>query len=409
MSDLAELVEQFRETSRAIERGDDRFNARLDSFQKDLDSVLLRMNRPGASGDGYGSSDAHARAVQLCKTRHELNVPKDAGRDTYSPSSSEIEEALLHRKAVSLLWRSGDPTQLPGDLRKSLSSFSFGTNNFMLAPEQSDRILSCIVYPSDIGGLFDSMTTSAPSVKFLIDNPRMGLGNWACEGSCFNNNPAPELAEGLGELEIKPETIRFIVCATRDLIEDASINVENWILQKVSDGMRGTINNTLLLGDGVGKPMGVLNTRSGIPVCETAGATAAGSISWQDVVLLKWEIPVQWQAGGSYLMNQRTFAALMTMTDAMQRPIWTQMPGEEPGYMLAGSPIHIVTQFPDIAPGSTPIAFGNWKRVYMVVWRKAVTMTTDIYTAGFCILFKFEARVGGACLCPNAARLLRVR
>jgi HK97 family phage major capsid protein len=64
------------------------------------------------------------------------------------------------------------------------------------------------------------------------------------------------LAEGLGELEIKPETIRMTVCATRDLIEDASINVENWITQKVSDGMRGTLNNTLILGDGVGKPMG---------------------------------------------------------------------------------------------------------------------------------------------------------
>jgi HK97 family phage major capsid protein len=97
------------------------------------------------------------------------------------------------------------------------------------------------------------------------------------------------------------------------------------------------------------------------------------------------------------------------MTDASHRPIWNEVPGRMPGYQLAGKPIHIVTQMPDIAPGNTPVAFGNWKRTYMIVWRKAVTMTTDIYTAGFCILFRFEARVGGSVLCANAARLLRVR
>jgi HK97 family phage major capsid protein len=193
------------------------------------------------------------------------------------------------------------------------------------------------------------------------------------------------------------------------LIEDASINVENWIMNKVSDGMRGTINNTLILGDGVGKPMGVLNPRSGIPICETAAATTAGSLTWQDLIMLAWEIPLQWQEGASYLMNQRTFAQIMTMTDAAHRPIWSELPGTMPGYLLGGKPIHIITQMPDIAPGATPVAFDNWKRTYMIVWRKAVTMTTDIYTAGWCVLFKFEARVGGACLCANAARLLRVR
>jgi HK97 family phage major capsid protein len=68
-----------------------------------------------------------------------------------------------------------------------------------------------------------------------------------------------------------------------------------------------------------------------------------------------------------------------------------------------------VSQIPDVAPGSTPIAFGNWKRAYLIVWRKAVSMMADPYSAGYCTLFKFEARVGGATVCPNAARLLRIK
>jgi hypothetical protein len=33
----------------------------------------------------------------------------------------------------------------------------------------------------------------------------------------------------------------------------------------------------------------------------------------------------------------------------------------------------------------------------------------DPYSVGFCTIFEFEARVGGATTCPNAARLLRIR
>jgi HK97 family phage major capsid protein len=60
--------------------------------------------------------------------------------------------------------------------------------------------------------------------------------------------------------------------------------------------------------------------------------------------MLKYQIPTQWQAAGSFLMNQRTFALLLTMNVSVQRPIWGQLPGALPGFTLAGSPIQIVTQ-----------------------------------------------------------------
>jgi hypothetical protein len=41
--------------------------------------------------------------------------------------------------------------------------------------------------------------------------------------------------------------------------------------------------------------------------------------------------------------------------------------------------------------------------------RKAVTMQQDPYSAGFCIPFRFESRIGGGIVCPKAARLLRIK
>ena len=83
------------------------------------------------------------------------------------------------------------------------------------------------------------------------------------------------------------------------------------------------------------------------------------------------------------------------MSDAQSRPLWSALPEGAPGYMIAGSPITIASQFPDVGPGSTPVAFGNWKQAYTLVTRRAVTLQVDPYSAGYCILYKWDARIGG--------------
>src|SRR5262249_11243104 len=153
---------------------------------------------------------------------------------------------------------------------------------FILPPQLSDRVLSCLVDESDVAALMGQASTSAGSLKFLVDNVRMQDAGWACETSCFANNPQSDLADGLGELEIKCETIRYIVCAGSDLLQDAAFNIEAWIIRKAGEGFRRTINNAIIAGSGVGMPIGILNPNSGIPVCETSPHTAPGTFTWQD-------------------------------------------------------------------------------------------------------------------------------
>jgi HK97 family phage major capsid protein len=112
-------------------------------------------------------------------------------------------------------------------------------------------------------------------------------------------------------------------------------------------------------------------------------------------VALQFELPEEYASRGVYLMNARTTPA----TDA----------GGRSGFTIAGRPVRIVTQFPDVAPGSTPILFADLEQLYLVVTRKALTMQVDPYSAGFCVVFRFSARIGGAVVCPGAGRLLRVR
>src|SRR5262249_301826 len=164
-------------------------------------------------------------------------------------------------------------------------------------------------------GLVSSQNIGSQSVRFLIDNARMQSAGWACESSCFANNPQQDLAAGLGEMEIKVESLRDIVCVNRDLLEDAAFNIEGWILGKAQEAYRIAISNGIAFGTGNGMPLGLFQPSSGIPICEVSAGTPAGEIRWQDLLALRFEIPMAWQPGCSWLMNQRSLGLIAGMSD----------------------------------------------------------------------------------------------
>jgi hypothetical protein len=146
----------------------------------------------------------------------------------------------------------------------------------ILTPEMSNQVLSCIVDPSDLSGLVNQVTISAGSIKFLIDNARMGLGAWACESSCFANNPTPDLQAGLGGLEIKAETIRIVACATPRLAGRCQLQRRKLAPAKSQRRPAHDNQPRAAAGRWQRKPLGLLSTTSGIPVCETASSTHPG-------------------------------------------------------------------------------------------------------------------------------------
>jgi HK97 family phage major capsid protein len=125
--------------------------------------------------------------------------------------------------------------------------------------------------------------------------------------------------------------------------------------------------------------------------------------------MLMFQVPIQYHANGSWIMNQRTMGLMFSMSDANGRPILIQDLQNPLRWMLLGHPV-VVSQFwPDVAPGATSVAFGDWKSTYLIVNRRALTILPDPFSLGWCVLYRLYARLGGGIICPNAARLLRVK
>lgn len=311
-------------------------------------------------------------------------------------------------KGFDYFLRTGDVHHVPEQYKASLSSFNFGTNGFLAPPEISGRILSCLTDPDDVTGLVDNVTIGAGSVKFPIDNnDGDNMFGFACEADCFANAPSREFK--FGELEVKAEELRGVVCATKSFLDDSAIDIASYISQKAQQGFRRVMSRVIMAGDGVGMPLGILNPSSGIPVCETAAATPPGQFSWQDLLALLFELPAEYAANAVFLMNRRTLGLLFTMSSADGKPLVSQDIQEAGRWTMFGHPIIATQWMPPVAPGNICVAVGDWRRVYSMVTRRAVTLLADPFSAGWCTLFKLWARAGGAVTCPNAARLLRIR
>jgi HK97 family phage major capsid protein len=136
------------------------------------------------------------------------------------------------------LFKTTDISSLPFDQRKALTSFNVGASGFILPPEMSGRILSCLEDVTDVSGLMQNLTISGSGIKFLRDDSELDAAAWACDTDCFSASHVANVTAGLSELEIRPEPLRYLICASRDILEDASVDIEAWLLAKVSRAMR---------------------------------------------------------------------------------------------------------------------------------------------------------------------------
>jgi HK97 family phage major capsid protein len=63
---------------------------------------------------------------------------------------------------------------------------------------------------------------------------------------------------------------------------------------------------------------------------------------------------------------------------------------------------------PDLGAGALPIAFGNFRRAYLITDRTGMTMIRDNVTKPGWTKFYFSKRTGGALIDSNAVKFLKM-
>ncbi len=124
------------------------------------------------------------------------------------------------------------------------------------------------------------------------------------------------------------------------------------------------------------------------------------------LVELIYALKAGYRQNASFVMNRKTQSAIRKFKDAQGQYLWAPPASLGQAATLMGFPVVEAEDMPDIALNARPVAFGDFKRGYLVVDRAGLRILRDPYSAKPYVLFYTTKRVGGGVQDYAAIKLL---
>ena len=310
-----------------------------------------------------------------------------------------------HHTAWSRYLRNGDESGLASLDTKAYSSVSDAQGGF-LAPAELDRLIeSRLMQASPMRQIATVRQTSAGTYRKPI---ALGLGaDWATE----TQSRTESFTQGFSLLEFPAGELYAMPAATQALLEDSLADMDEWLAEEVETAFSIQESMAFINGDGAGKPRGILD----YPI-ESESSHAWGKTGYVDgdfsqssagdqLIDLIHAPKSQFRTNGRFVMNRRTAASVRKLKDGDGRYIWApSMNGNDASVL--GYPVTEIENMPDIGDGQPAIAFGDFRRGYLITDRQGARVLRDPFSLKPYVLFYTTKRVGGGIQNFDAIKLM---
>ncbi|GHE57496.1 phage capsid protein [Camelimonas fluminis] len=397
----SDVVHAFEEFSRNFAAFQETNDARLLALEKRAHDVLLdeKLARIDAALDE--SRRRHDRAV-LDGARPMLGAPGEA--------ADPLERQ--HKSAFAAYVRSGEAAGLKQLETRALSAGS-GPDGGYLAPVEVERdVLGRLAALSPIRGVASVRMISAGTYRKAFSRTGPAVG-WVAETAARPQTDAPVLAE----LSFPAMELYAQPAATQTLLDDAIVDIDRWIAEEVEQAFAEQESAAFVNGDGVARPRGFLNSAKvananwawgslGFVATGAAGAFAASDPS-DALVDLVYALKAGYRQNAAFVMNRKTQSLIRKFKASDGSYLWAPPATAGGAASLLGFPLVEAEDMPDVAADSFSVAFGDFRRGYLVVDRAGVRVLRDPYSAKPYVLFYTTKRVGGGVQDYDAIKLLK--
>ena len=205
--------------------------------------------------------------------------------------------------------------------------------------------------------------------------------------------------------------------ATQALLDDAMLDLDEWLAAEVEDAFAAQETQAFVTGDGTNKPKGFLGYETVADADQTwgeigyvasgAAGAFAGTSPADKLIDLVYAPKAQYRPNGRFVMNRKTVSSIRKFKDGDGNYIWqpAQRLGETAS--LLGYPVSEIETMPDVTANSLSIAFGDFRRGYLIVDRAGVRVLRDPYSAKPYVLFYTTKRVGGGVQNFDAIKVMK--
>jgi len=224
-------------------------------------------------------------------------------------------------------------------------------------------------------------------------------------------------SQTLAELSYPTTELYAMPAATTAFLDDAAVDVGQWIADEVNAAFAAQETTAFVTGDGVNKPSGFLNATKaaeaswawgslGYLATGVSGALPASHAS--DILIdLVYALKAGYRQNANWVMNRKTQAALRKLKDGEGNYLWQPAASADGRASFMGFPLVEAEDMPNIGANSFSIAFGDFRRGYLIVDRQGVSVLRDPFSAKPYVLFYTTKRVGGGIADFDAIKLLK--
>lgn len=391
----AKALKEYREASEANDQKRDAANdEKLAKIQAELDKfepLSAAINEAKARAD-KSEEEAKERGEQLDRIEAKLNRP-GAGGDV-DPEAKDYHDAFLAYARQGNAAFTGD--------RKNVLQVSDDTKSGYLAPKE--LVMSILKEIEEFSPMRGLVTVRRTSNRAIQIPKRTALPSAVWVGETEDRPDTEGLAYGMLDIPVHESTMAVPV--TNAMLEDDEFNLEDEIREAVSIAYGKQEGAAVISGTGVKSPQGFLNAAGTVGIV----SGHATEISADKLIDLKYAIKTAYAQNGSYILNRSTLGTVRKMKDGNGQYLWASGLAAGRANTIDGQPYAEMPDMPDVGAGLKPVAFGDWKRGYLLVDRLDMSMLQDPYTraGNGQVLFRWRRRLGGQTTIGEAIAIMTV-
>ena len=397
-----EIGAAFEDFMRAFEAYKDTNNRRLADIERHMSADVVTVEKIDRIDRAL---DEHKRVVD--------DLALKAARPVLGGTTARASGDREKKAAFEGYVRRGDASALARIEAKALSVGTDADGGY-LVPDETERAVNRALRDiSPIRAIATVRQVSGSVYKKPYSTSEAATG-WVAETAARPQTGTPTLAE----LAFPTMELYAMPAATQSLLDDAAVDIDAWIAEEVRVAFAEQEGTAFVSGNGVNKPKGFLDYPTvanaswswgniGVLTTGVAGGFPASNPS-DKLIDLTFAVKAGYRGNAHFVMSRATQAVIRKFKDADGNYLW--QPGAKAGEpsTLLGFPIAESEDMPGLVADASAVAFGDFRRGYLVVDRVGLRVLRDPYSAKPYVLFYTTKRVGGGVQDFDAIKLLKL-
>jgi len=230
-----------------------------------------------------------------------------------------------------------------------------------------------------------------------------GTASWVDE-----EGQIPDSDDAFGQVTISAFKLATMIKVSEELLNDSFFNLENYIVKEFVRRIGTKEEEAFFIGNGTGKPTGILNTTGGATVGITAASATA--ITVDEVIDLYYALKAPYRRNAVFIMNDATVKAIRKLKDGAGQYLW--QPSIQAGTpdTILNRPLKTSAYIPTAAASAKTIAFGDFSYYWLADRQgRSFQRLNELYAATGQVGFRATQRVDGKLILPEAIQVLQMK